>query len=166
MPTNPKCKNTGKLKKTTDTGRVCKKKPGPKKSPKKKTVPKKSPKKKTVPKKSPKKKTVPKKSPKCKDTGKLKKPTDTGRVCKKKTVPKKSHTKEGSRSSKDTIFYCVKCKEKVKIKSTDIFFLTKQAKGRTINMLKGEHPVCGIQCHKIVAVADVPRLKKKYKTCE
>ena len=140
MPTNPKCKNTGKLKKPTDTGRVCKKKPGPKKSPKKK--------------------------PKCKDTGKLKKPTNTGRVCKKKPGPKKSPAKIGSNSSKDTIFYCVKCKEKVNIKSKNICFLTKQAKGRTINMLKGEHSVCGIQCHKIVAVADVPRLKKKYKTCE
>ena len=160
MSPKPKCKRTGKLKSPTTTGRTCKKKTGPKKSPKK----------------------VLKKSPKCKDKGKLKEPTETGRVCKKKPGPKKSPktvkkspktvkkspkiVKKSTGGTKETQFYCVKCKDKVIVQPKDIYFLTKTAKGRTVNMLKGKHSVCGVQCHKIVSKDSVPDLKKKYKTCK
>ena len=139
-------------------------------------------KKKTAPKKSPKTKTKKalKKSPKCKDTGKLKKPTETGRVCKKKPGPKKSPkttkkvvkkspkttTKKltGRGGTKETTFYCVKCRAKVECQ--DICLLVKTSNDRTVHMLRGKHPACEVQCHKIVSKDSVPDLKKKYRICK
>ena len=64
-------------------------------------------------------------------------------------------------------FYCVKCRKRVTIPKDDICLrIVKNKKaGRDVPMLSGWCKECGVAVNKFVAVADVPKLAKKFKQC-
>ena len=90
-----------------------------------------------------------KKSPKCKQYGKLKSPTKTGRVCKKRPGARKSPLSQPKRTpgGKKTL-YCVKCRKKVPFNRKDL--CVKKTKNNRY-LLQGKHDKCGVVCSQFIA---------------